>query len=194
MSIKRVSFHFVDYGYAITDYKSQGATTKNVIIFADAQMASMNAFYTQVTRAKENITIYTENKEALLANLNKDARQKSTLDYTMQGEEIVEKYQIKKEILNAMKGSGKALAEIGFEGEKGAALLRIPGKSYQNSNTSIDTLLQGIDSVIQKFDFLLDKLKQKMDQKKSQNLIIESVLTDYKTVNNSEPQTIKIKF
>ena len=93
----------LDYGYAITDYKSQGATTKNVIIFADAQMASMNAFYTQVTRAKENITIYTENKEALLANLNKDARQKSTLDYTMQGEEIVEKYQIKKEILKLRK-------------------------------------------------------------------------------------------
>ena len=186
--------NFADYGYAITDYKSQGATTKNVTIFADTQMASINAFYTQVTRAKENITIYTGNKEALLANLNKDARQKSTLDYTMQGEEMAEKDQIKKEILNTMKGSGKALAEIGFEGEKGAALLSLPGKSYQNGNTSKDTLLQGIDRVIQKFDLLLDKLKQKMEQKKSQNPIIESVLTTHKTINSSNLQTIKIKF
>jgi conjugative relaxase-like TrwC/TraI family protein len=187
--------NFIDYGYAITDYKSQGATTKNVTICADAQMASLNAFYTQVTRAKENITIYTENKEALLANLKKDARQNSTLKYTMQGRKIAQKEQIKEEISNGIREGGKALAEIELEGEKVAALLHLPRKlSGKEGNTSLDTLFQGIDRVIQKFDLLLDKLKKSMDQKKVQDPIIESVLEDNKIVHESQSQTIKIKF
>lgn len=194
---KRVDLHdmsFIDYGYAITDYKSQGATTKNVTICADSQMASMNAFYTQVTRAKENITIYTENKEALLANLKKDVRQNSTLDYTMLGREIAQKDQIKEEISNTIREGGKALSHIELPGQKAAILLRLSEKSSQEKNVSANSLFQGIDRVIQKFDLLLDKLKDRIDQKRAQNPIIESVLVDQKTVSQSQSQTIKMKF
>lgn len=187
--------HYLDYGYAITDYKSQGATTKNVTICADTQMASLNAFYTQVTRAKENITVYTDNKEALLANLKKDARQHSTLEYTMRGKEIEEKNNIKEEIAKAIRGSGIALAGIEFGGEQAAVLLNLPIKQSQKSMTSANTLFRSIDGVIQKIDTLINKLDQKLKERKDVDHVIKSVLINHRTVREEQPHsrvTIKL--
>ncbi|BAF70794.1 MobF family relaxase [Nitratiruptor sp. SB155-2] len=74
-------YNYFDHGYAITDYKAQGVTARNVAILADSQIASFNSFYTQVTRAKEDLKIYTQNKEELRANVSKKAHKSSTLQY-----------------------------------------------------------------------------------------------------------------
>ncbi len=74
---------YLDHGYAVTDVKSQGSTTDHVVIMADAQMANYNSFYTQLTRPKYDITLYTDSKEQLLANVEKDLEEKSTLNYTL---------------------------------------------------------------------------------------------------------------
>jgi len=78
---------YVDHGYAITDVKSQGTTVKNVVVMAKSDMANFNSFYTQITRAKKNITLYTDNKEQLAANVQKTANTKTTLDYTIKKRE-----------------------------------------------------------------------------------------------------------
>jgi len=78
---------YVDHGYAITDVKSQGTTVKNVVVMAKSDMANFNSFYTQITRAKKNITLYTDNKEQLAANVQKTDNLKTTLDYTIKKRE-----------------------------------------------------------------------------------------------------------
>ena len=78
---------YVDHGYAITDVKSQGTTVKNVVVMAKSDMANFNSFYTQITRAKKNITLYTDNKEQLAANVQKTENTKTTLDYTIKKRE-----------------------------------------------------------------------------------------------------------
>lgn len=75
--------NYIDHGYVVTDVKSQGATAKSVMIMANSQMANYNSFYTQVTRAKSKIEIFTDNKEQLLANIQKSNKEKSTLDFLL---------------------------------------------------------------------------------------------------------------
>lgn len=74
-------YNYFDYGYAITDYKAQGVTAKDVAILADSKMATFNSFYTQLTRAKEDVKIYTNNIEELRANIEREAYKTSTLKY-----------------------------------------------------------------------------------------------------------------
>jgi len=148
---------FIDYGYAITDYKSQGATTKNVTILADTQIASLNAFYTQVTRAKENITIYTDNIEALLANLKKDARQRSTLEYTIDGEKIKAQLEVRKEINQTVRGAGTTLLGVDLKLNKSTALLSLPVS--HRSSSSLHTLTEKLDTVIQTLDTVLSQVQ-----------------------------------
>lgn len=75
-------YNYIDWGYAITDYKAQGQTSKNVIVLADSQMANMNSFYVQVTRAKENLKIFTDNLETLKERAEQEQTKTSTLDYS----------------------------------------------------------------------------------------------------------------
>ncbi|MDD3466419.1 MAG: MobF family relaxase [Campylobacterales bacterium] len=77
--------NYLDYGYAITDYKSQGMTSRDVLIMADAQSSNLNSFYVQLTRASHNTHVYTNNIEELKANVTKPQMNTSTLDYTMKG-------------------------------------------------------------------------------------------------------------
>jgi conjugative relaxase-like TrwC/TraI family protein len=82
---KRFNIHemnYLDYGYAITDVKSQGATVKNVVIMANSAMANFNSFYTQLTRAKQSIELFTDNLDLLKFNIENSAKENSTLDYT----------------------------------------------------------------------------------------------------------------
>jgi len=74
---------YLDHGYAITDVKSQGSTYENVMIMAKAEMASFHSFYTQITRAKKGIELFTDNKELLETNVLKESTFKTTLDYTI---------------------------------------------------------------------------------------------------------------
>jgi hypothetical protein len=192
--------NYLDYGYAITDYKSQGATTKNVTICADTQMASLNAFYTQVTRAKEDITVYTDNKEALLANLKKDARQHSTLEYTILGKEIEKKNKIKEEISKTIRGAGTVLAGIKLKGKETLTLLSYSlAERRQKNSTSMDTFITSIDGIIKKLDILINKVNKKLEKKANdkQDTIpkIKSVFLNEEKVSKEQIETnIRIKF
>jgi len=189
IDIKEMSF--IDYGYAITDFKSQGATTKNVTILADTQMASLSAFYTQVTRAKENITIYTDNKEALFANLKKDTKQHSTLAYTVEGKKIYEKNKIYQMISSNLKGSGAVLAGMNVTGENVAALLNLPESENEESVSTLDALVNKLDMVIQKIDMHISSRGKKVDleleKQKSSPAITKSLLFNASTAETKQP-------
>ena len=75
-------YPYLDYGYAITDVKSQGVTVENIIVIADSRMASFNSFYTQVTRSEYNIIIWTDDKEKLIKSLKDEYEELTTLNFT----------------------------------------------------------------------------------------------------------------
>jgi hypothetical protein len=74
-------YDYIDYGYAITDYKAQGVTADNVAVLADSYLASYNSFYTQLTRAKYSIKIYTDDVERLFENIQSFVDKKTTLEF-----------------------------------------------------------------------------------------------------------------
>jgi len=58
-------YNYLNHGYALTTYKSQGQTSKNVIAYLDAKAQNFNSFYVTVTRAQEDLKIFTNDKELL---------------------------------------------------------------------------------------------------------------------------------
>ncbi|MBU0626059.1 relaxase domain-containing protein [Patescibacteria group bacterium] len=59
------SYPYIQHAYAITDFASQGKTTNKALAVANSQSASFNDFYTQITRAKYEAHIITDNIEEL---------------------------------------------------------------------------------------------------------------------------------
>jgi hypothetical protein len=66
VDIKRYSS--LDYGYAMTTYKSQGQTYDKVVVEADTsvpQLQDQRNTYVQITRARDDIRVFTDNKAEL---------------------------------------------------------------------------------------------------------------------------------
>ena len=81
VSFNLKQYNYLDHGYAITDYKAQGATADNVVIIADSKMAHIKSFYTQVTRAKYKVKVITDNIEQLKENVTRNPTKSTTLDH-----------------------------------------------------------------------------------------------------------------
>ena len=67
------NYPYLQHAYAITDFASQGKTTNKVIAVANSQAASFNDFYTQITRAKHEAHIITDNLEELKLRATNDS-------------------------------------------------------------------------------------------------------------------------
>ena len=71
-------YKYIGHGYALTDYKSQGQTEKHVIYHADTnKVVNFNQAYVGITRGKESVTIYTNDK-AILKQMVQQEQQKTT--------------------------------------------------------------------------------------------------------------------
>lgn len=72
-----------DHGYALTTYKSQGQSVDQVHILADSNsnMNNLNAGYVQMSRAKEDIHIYTDNLSALAEKYEQSQVKENVSDY-----------------------------------------------------------------------------------------------------------------
>lgn len=66
-------YRYIQHAYAITDFASQGKTTDKVIVVVDSRTASFNDFYTQITRAKYEAHIFTDNLEELRYRAEQDS-------------------------------------------------------------------------------------------------------------------------
>lgn len=75
-------YKYFDYGYAVTDYKSQGQTAEKVIYHADtSKEVNYNQAYVATTRGREDLIIYTDDKEELKEQMKTEQEKTSTLDY-----------------------------------------------------------------------------------------------------------------
>lgn len=81
----RTQYNYLDHGYAVTPYKSQGQTAGRVIYHADtSKEVNYNQAYVAMTRGKEDIKVYTDNKENLKEQMKIEQQKTSTLDYEKQ--------------------------------------------------------------------------------------------------------------
>ncbi|MGA9723108.1 MAG: ATP-binding domain-containing protein, partial [Candidatus Binatus sp.] len=69
-----------DYGYASTSHSSQGATVDRVVVNIDTlrsiELVNRKQFYVSISRARDRVSIYTDDREALRHAVNRN-REKS---------------------------------------------------------------------------------------------------------------------
>lgn len=71
-------YSYIAHGYAVTDYKSQGQTARNVIYHADTtKNLNFNQAYVGITRGKESVLIYTDHKETLRLKIAEEQQKTS---------------------------------------------------------------------------------------------------------------------
>jgi len=87
----RESYNYIDHAYAITNYKSQGQTS-DITIYSHSSdtLTNQESFYVAATRAKEETTIYTDNKEILSEQIEIEQNKISTLDFEQAAQEKVQ--------------------------------------------------------------------------------------------------------
>lgn len=74
-------YNYIDHAYAVTAYKSQGQTSTNVIYHADtSKESSYNEGYVALSRGKDDVKIYTDNKANLQEQMKTEQMKTSTLD------------------------------------------------------------------------------------------------------------------
>ena len=77
-----LSYNYLDHAYAVTDYKSQGQTSKRVIFHANTEKpTSYNSFYVAMTRGKDDVQVYTNGAEKLREQVKREITKTSSLDY-----------------------------------------------------------------------------------------------------------------
>ena len=78
----RHGYNYLDHGYAVTDYKSQGQTSREVIFNANTERTtSFNSFYVAATRGRDNLHVYTNDPIKLKEQVKHEALKTSTLDH-----------------------------------------------------------------------------------------------------------------
>lgn len=67
ISFKPETYNYIDHGYALTVHKAQGQTCDTVqyVIEGNDRMINTEGFYVAITRAKDDIRIYTDNADKL---------------------------------------------------------------------------------------------------------------------------------
>ncbi len=90
----KTQYNYLSHGYALTDYKSQGQTAKHVIYHADTQkVINYNQAYVAITRGKQSVKIYTDDKVELVSKVKEEQIKTTTLDYGLdkKGEDLKNK-------------------------------------------------------------------------------------------------------
>jgi hypothetical protein len=82
----------IDYGYALTTYKAQGQTYNSVVVESDTHiptLVDMRNQYVNITRARDNVKIYTDDKEQLqeLAEIRTYSRDTISCEHTFKAKE-----------------------------------------------------------------------------------------------------------
>ena len=71
IALKADDYRYLDHAYAATVYKAQGISVDKVIYAVDSRssLLSKNEFYVAVTRGREDISIYTDDKDKTLEKI-----------------------------------------------------------------------------------------------------------------------------
>ena len=132
------AFNYIDHAYAITDYKSQGATTQRLLWYAptDAGPLSSNSFYVAITRCKEEVGVYTDNAEALREKVKREQQKESTLDYLFVPRPVKPEKNVFIEAYKLI--SLKIKTHVQSFGKKTFGVDCIPGKSLKTKKVTAD--------------------------------------------------------
>ena len=76
-------YQYLDYGYALTDYKAQGSTYDNVIFCGMAEKTNYNSFYVASSRIKSDFRLITNNLEIFSERAVIELQKTSTLDHVL---------------------------------------------------------------------------------------------------------------
>lgn len=105
------NYKAIDYGYAMTTYKAQGQTYDRVVVEADTsvpQVQDMRNTYVQITRARDDIQIYTDDKEELKDLAGIGSLKRDTLATQVTWEEAQRREEM---VRQAVLGRGTAILE-----------------------------------------------------------------------------------
>ena len=88
LTIDLATYNYIDLGYCITSYKSQGQTADKAFIYSTGSETAEN-IYVQATRAKYEACFYVKDKEKLYQSLNIHNKQVSAVKKLNQTSKIV---------------------------------------------------------------------------------------------------------
>lgn len=77
-------YNSIDHAYAVTNYKAQGMTVEKIIADMNIKSApqTRNALYVDISRAKQEAVVYTDNKEMLEKQTREFAKKITSKDFS----------------------------------------------------------------------------------------------------------------
>lgn len=77
------AYNYIDHAYALSEYKSQGATINRLIWHAPTNIGklSTNSFYVAATRCTNSLSVYTDDTSLLQEKVKSEQQKISTLDF-----------------------------------------------------------------------------------------------------------------
>jgi len=111
------NYNWIDHGYVLTNYKGQGQTVKSVLINLDTTKKSLtnrNSFYVSISRATDEVKIYTNDKEGLVNSLRTWQEKTTTYDLKnpeQEQEKDIDTQKISMEVKNILSSLEKGKEE-----------------------------------------------------------------------------------
>jgi conjugative relaxase-like TrwC/TraI family protein len=81
LTVNAAEYKFLDYGYCVTNYKSQGLTADRVVAYFDSakdQLNSFNSIYVAITRGRQDLKVYSNDFGTLMKQA-KDIKTKDSI-------------------------------------------------------------------------------------------------------------------
>lgn len=75
-------FGHIAHDYCTTSHSSQGKTTDLVLVAQNSQFGDAKQFYVSVSRGRDGVAVYTDDKEQLLMNVEKTGDRQSAIELT----------------------------------------------------------------------------------------------------------------
>lgn len=118
-------YNYIDYGYALTSHKAQGITEDRALIHLDSAKSKLNtrnAYYVDVSRAREEVKIYMDDWDKVLKQVSVYATKLTSDDFQQSSEPgQVKEVNITKEVLINEPRLSKDQIQSGHHGFGGRA-------------------------------------------------------------------------
>lgn len=145
ITIDPEKYPYVSHAYAMTVHKSQGQSIDRVHVYADSSKGGLNtnAGYVQMSRAKYDLTVYTDNREELEAQYKKEQIAENAGDYTHTGKFAEDRETAMTEASNT-EISPRTTESVDPQDLKDAWYVREAAKEQKLIDSSIDSMRENV--------------------------------------------------
>ncbi|MEW5832333.1 MAG: MobF family relaxase [Campylobacterota bacterium] len=142
------TYQNIDHAYAMTTYKSQGQSVDNVHVYAHSKegINNHNAGYVQMSRAKQELTLYTDNAQALTEKYKETQLKENASDYKDVKEYLEERPQEQKPENVSLEGK-EEVVKIDFEKLNENRIIEGAKELQQQSKDQIASLREQRDNL-----------------------------------------------